>query len=322
MQEPWLDNTNKYNAAKQLIIGLIDSMWQINKEVEFGLNVFGHLYPKEQNNCKDSRREVNFTKDNLGQLTLRIEALQPKGTASVSYALQEALQMELIDTGKYNYTVIVVTDSNSVCEKEFCNKAEHLNKVTNRNYLIQLDKPENTKFDCFGRNKIIITHRELQEAINTILEPYRKIHTRTSTVIKTMQVIQAPVINPIAVPKPAIKTDTVTPIKQEQPITKLPLKSPQPIITTKWGNIKVAEIEEPEKETKYGYIKFVNATSVYAISLYLKKDTEYDFYMKFESEQLNDKRIKIREGKYKGIYNNKEKEFIILPNMITEVDLK
>lgn len=52
------DGANRWETSKQLLGQLVDSLNQANPRIEIGLRVFGHLYPKEQKNCQDSRLEV------------------------------------------------------------------------------------------------------------------------------------------------------------------------------------------------------------------------------------------------------------------------
>lgn len=133
MQLPWKFNGSKYAAASQTIAQLIDSIYAVNADVQFGLRVYGQLYAEKDANCKDSRLEVRFTKDNAAQTALRLLDLTPKGVAALPYALGQAVKGDITDT-QFRQSIIFITGNTYRCEGELC--ALLTNKAFYRIYVL------------------------------------------------------------------------------------------------------------------------------------------------------------------------------------------
>ena len=73
----------------------MDSVYSVNKDVEFSLRVYGHQSPTSMNNCFDSKQEVMFSKDNYTQMMLRLAALHPLGISPIAYSIQQAAENDM-----------------------------------------------------------------------------------------------------------------------------------------------------------------------------------------------------------------------------------
>src|SRR6186997_1540025 len=76
MLQPW-NTTIRFKGAAKIIAALMDSIYSVNAGVEFGLRVYGHQSPAQNNDCFDSRLEVMFSKNNATQMSLRLASLKP-----------------------------------------------------------------------------------------------------------------------------------------------------------------------------------------------------------------------------------------------------
>ena len=65
MVNKWSGEQNRFSAAGEIILRLMDSIYKVNDQVEFSLRVYGHEHNVPENNCYDTRREVIFSKNNL-----------------------------------------------------------------------------------------------------------------------------------------------------------------------------------------------------------------------------------------------------------------
>ena len=90
MLHEWTKGNIRFEAAAKIIDRLMDSVYAVNREVEFALRVYGHQYPTSANNCFDSKLEVMFSRDNYTQMQLRLAALHPLGISPIAYSIQKA----------------------------------------------------------------------------------------------------------------------------------------------------------------------------------------------------------------------------------------
>ncbi len=138
MNTTWRDDLNKYDAASLLISRLMDSMHTANEDVQFCLRLYGHLYPATMRSCKDSRLEVYFSKDNRSQTRMRLGSMQPQGSASLGYALQQSANYD-IDDWFDNYNIILITSGARYCDSNVCASAGALlNKISLAGVIISL----------------------------------------------------------------------------------------------------------------------------------------------------------------------------------------
>src|ERR1700677_2500669 len=68
MVQSWAGGKEKYKAADEIILKLMDSVYAVNNQVEFSLRVFGHQSSVPENNCYDTKNEVPYAKDNKVQM--------------------------------------------------------------------------------------------------------------------------------------------------------------------------------------------------------------------------------------------------------------
>ncbi len=170
-------NETRMEVAKSLLTNLVDSL-KVNPNLELGLRVYGHLYSRQAQNCKDTKLEVGFSRNNHAQIIQRLKFIEPKGTTPIAYSLEQAAADFPVDKNSRNI-VILITDGIESCDGNPCNVSLALQKkgVFLRPFVIGLgiDKDFSHYFKCMGEffdAKDLNTFQvALQTAIKTSLLP-------------------------------------------------------------------------------------------------------------------------------------------------------
>jgi hypothetical protein len=318
MQEQWSKDQTRFKAASSIVVRLMDSIYQLNNEVEFGLRVYGHQYPAQDNNCFDTKQEVMFSRDNLTQMTLRLESLHPYGISPIAYSLKEAAENDLVDQQHYNYSIILISDGGESCNGNVCAVAKELleKKIIFRPYIVSLVEyaPLREQYACLGNYLQTSDENEVHSTIEVITSAYKKV-IPIIVKQKIIKTIEQPEASATVQPKKNIDLLGLRPNKNIMVLTEFP-------------NPQKAEVSGLDTSLEHGFAKFINAAS----ELYLFYQTKGEFrYFKIVSieELQKSKRITLPIGKYKAVFNKKtalygtetSKEFEIKQKMITDVIL-
>lgn len=177
MLETWQTNQIRFRVAGKIIDQIVDSIYKVNPNVEFGLRVYGHQHTAQENNCFDTKLEVPFGKSNATQLYLRMASLKPLGVSPIAYSLKEAAENDLINTASYNYSLILITDGGESCNGNICEVVRLLleKKIKFQPYIISLInyQPLEQQYACLGSFLKVTNDAEALKATNTILEAYK-----------------------------------------------------------------------------------------------------------------------------------------------------
>jgi len=248
MIQKWPSGKEKYKAADELILHLMDSIYAINPDVEFSLRVFGHQYTVEQNNCYDTKNEVPFSKDNRVQMSLRLDDIHPLGVTPIAYALMQAAKYDLVDEEHNAYSIILFTDGGESCGGDICEVMKKLMKykVYFKPYIVSLedDPTLKTTYSCMGDFLQVTKDADMPKAVTTIVNAFRPAIKISKADYKQIQTLAANVPSALKVNIPIsdIKIDTSI-IKKE---SELPKPAPPKIDTPK----PVAKIKVPEAPVK------------------------------------------------------------------------
>lgn len=172
----WENNTNRMTAAKELLTNLVDSL-KSNEKLELALRVYGHLYRRSSQNCKDTRLEVGFSKNNHAQIINKLKLIEPKGTTPIAYSLEQAAN-DFPTTSGYRNIVIIITDGIESCDGDPCAVSLALQKkgIFLKPFIIGLGlgKEYKKQFECMGEYFDAKDAKSLQtavvKAINTSLD--------------------------------------------------------------------------------------------------------------------------------------------------------
>ena len=118
MLAPW-EGRPRWEVAKGLLARMADSL-NAYPNLELGLRVYGHLRPKEENNCEDSRLEVPFAAKNAAAIKTKLKAIEPQGNTPITYSLlQSAADFPTTDKTSRN-VLILITDGLESCKGDPC----------------------------------------------------------------------------------------------------------------------------------------------------------------------------------------------------------
>ncbi len=313
-------NDQQYRNAENIILNTMDSIYRINTEAEFALRVYGHLYQIAQNKCDDNQLEVNFSKRNYAQMSLRLGSLQRKGISSAKFALQHSLQQDFASYERYRYVIVLITASISVCDGDICDISTLVeNKNLSCEPLIISLNNNNVNWDCVGKclrgNDSLIT--QIIDHCRKILDPRDKSYTSTYGMNHLKQDIIS--INPSS---PTRQIDKLI------PIAALPINAFQ-IKTSRIKPKIFGSLLHPAIPTGIGYLKVSENQTGGKITLYYQKlpDTTYNPLQQHKSAYLQNKLIiQLNTGNYRIVYYinaiNYTKDFVIKQDMITEIKLQ
>jgi len=227
------DQLIRFGAAGKIVETLIDSIYKVNNQVEFGLRVFGHQHPAQENNCTDTRREVMYSKDNYTQMSLRIASLHPSGVSPIAYALKEAATNDLEDEVRNAYSIILITDGGESCNGDICDVVKTLidRKIFFKPYILSLvdDAPLRTQYACLGNFLAVPKESDIVPAVSAIVSAYRPLLV-LPTMTATKPAEKKPDLTTITIPAwipehSSINTLPVVVRQTEKPTTHTPILS-------------------------------------------------------------------------------------------------
>lgn len=162
---------NRITVAKRLLTRMVDSL-QYQGELELALRVYGHQSQKTLRNCKDTKLEVPFSRNNHQAIKDNIRDLRPKGTTLIAYSLQEAAYDFPKAPGVRNI-IILITDGLEECDGDPCAVSLALQKqgVVLRPFVIGLGLSAEfkTQFECVGRYFEAETEQDFSEVLNVVI---------------------------------------------------------------------------------------------------------------------------------------------------------
>ncbi len=148
-----MDNSTRMKLAKQLLTKMCDSLNNLD-HVEIALRVFGHQSVREKYNCKDTKLEVPFSKDNLPLIKSKISQVRPKGTTLIAYSLQQAAY-DFPEDEKARNIIILITDGIEECDGDPCAVSQTLQKqgVILKPFIIGVgvNYKFRSQFECVGK---------------------------------------------------------------------------------------------------------------------------------------------------------------------------
>ena len=166
------EGTTRMGAAKRLLSDLVDSL-RSDDRVELALRVYGHQYHRRLQNCKDTKLEVGFQKENHDQIIQKLRRITPQGTTPISYSLQE-LEKDFPNDQSFRNIVIIITDGLESCDGDPCAVSKVLQKkqIFLRPFVIGLgmNKSFGQQFDCLGRFFDATNIQDFHSVLNETLE--------------------------------------------------------------------------------------------------------------------------------------------------------
>ncbi len=236
MNYEWTKGESRFHTASRIILALMDSMYKVNKNVEFALRVYGHQYPSQQNNCYDTKMEVMFSKDNIDQMGMRLDNLHAIGVSPIAYSLKEAAEWDFSSPHLNTYSLILVTDGAESCGGDICAVVKELldKKIEFKPYILSLvdNVSLKTGYECLGTFLPVVSEKDFRPSVGKIVEAYQQMFVMQKIDKKKLQeaVVNAPSALKVEIPKFKINQDP-EPAPKKEPEKPKPVITKPPVIT-------------------------------------------------------------------------------------------
>jgi Ca-activated chloride channel family protein len=185
MNAKW-QKQSRYELAKTILVTITDSIYNTNKNIEFGLRVLGHQYHKDLNNCTDSKLEVPFGKNNSAQIKAVLDKISPKGQTPLAYSLLQAA-LDFPKDSVAGHSIIIITDGIETCKGNACDAARQLaeKRISVRPYIVGLGISDTMLnfYKCVGT---VINAKEENEFGNIISAAVKQALNKTTTQINLL----------------------------------------------------------------------------------------------------------------------------------------
>ncbi len=222
MTYEWNKDYNRFAIARNILLQIVDSIYAVNNEVEFGVRLYGSEHPAQEKNCMDSKLLVPFNLQNVNQIKRSLLYTNPIGWSPIAYSLRESAASEINNTATYDYSIIFITDGGESCGGDICKTYSELlqKRVSVTPYIIGLDNNETLKgyYNCLGKYVSVLEVDDIPKAVKLIVDENRPILNKKKqlnlkTVFSNSPVKKAPSKKPLVVkqkPKPILVRTTST----------------------------------------------------------------------------------------------------------------
>ena len=171
MAGTWQKET-KISIARRVMIHIVDSLEQV-PNVQMALRIYGHQSPVPPQNCKDTRLEVPFARDNASLIRQKLRYVATKGTTPIAYSLEMGGTDFPPDTDNSRNIIILITDGVEACEGDACAVSLDLQRkgVILKPFVIGIGIDENFQqtFNCIGRYYNASSEEKLGEIMDVVI---------------------------------------------------------------------------------------------------------------------------------------------------------
>ncbi len=178
---------SRMKVAKKLLGRMVDSLEKID-DLEIALRVYGHQYKTSDYNCKDTKLEVGFKKDNHTEIKQRLNQIKPSGTTLIAYSLQQAAYDFPTNSSSRNI-IILITDGIEECNGDPCAVSMALQKqgVMLKPFIIGVGLNEDFRkqFDCVGKYFEATTEEEFERVLDVVVSQALSNTTITVNLLNT-----------------------------------------------------------------------------------------------------------------------------------------
>ncbi len=108
----------RMDIAKRVLGELVTEL-DGKPRLETAMRVYGHQYPKAENNCNDTKLEAPFAANNSAKIKERLVKIKPKGTTPLAMSLEKCADDFPNDPNGRNI-IIIITDGIESCDGDPC----------------------------------------------------------------------------------------------------------------------------------------------------------------------------------------------------------
>jgi len=165
------EKEQKIDVAKRLLTKLVDSLAGIG-DVELALRAYGHISPKVQQDCKDTRLEVPFGRNNKDQIIAKLKEIRPKGTTPIAYSLSVAAN-DFPRSNNVRNIIVLITDGIEECGGDPCAVSLSLQKrgIMLKPFIIGLGINEDliNQLECAGNFFNATSEESFSKILNVVI---------------------------------------------------------------------------------------------------------------------------------------------------------
>jgi hypothetical protein len=276
MTLPWHEKETRWDAARKVILSVMDSLYAVNNEVEFAVRVYGSQSPAQKKDCYDTKLEVDFGLQNINQINTRLKSIKPMGSSPIAFSLKQSSENELSNTTKYDYSFILVTDGGESCGGDICDVYAKLiaNKIKVNPFIIGLDtiKTLNAYYDCLGKYVSVTKPNEIASAVAIVKENSSFLTNKTKILgIKTNYSEVGQLEQPEWVGLPA-ELSFLVPIKAEKLFAQM-IRVPKARLLSKTKQANPADYYVAERAPIDGIVN-LNRVNAFKMANQYKQDKE------------------------------------------------
>ena len=148
------ESGRKVDIAQRLMTEMLDSLQSLHSDnFQLALRVYGHQKPVPPQDCNDTKLEVPFRDNNIGQIKQRLRSITPKGTTPIARSLLRAAN-DFPPCENCRNIIILITDGVEACDEDPCAASRMLQKkgIVLKPFVIGigLDKGFQETFECVG----------------------------------------------------------------------------------------------------------------------------------------------------------------------------
>ncbi len=167
----WESGT-KMDVSKKILLQTMDSLQKLDN-LEVALRMYGHQSPLQpQRDCKDTKLEVPFSKNNFAQIKNKIKLAQPKGTTPIAYSLEQS-GADFPTCADCRNIIILITDGEEECEGDPCAVSAALQSkgIVLKPFVIGIGLDDNfaKTFECIGKYFDATNEKSFQYAMGIII---------------------------------------------------------------------------------------------------------------------------------------------------------
>lgn len=171
MAAKW-NGIQKFDIARDLLYHAVDSLEDVDPEMEFGLRLFGFQSHRSLHDCEDSKLMVPFARGNARKVHAAMQNIMIQGQTPIAYSLFQAVNDFPNDPLARN-VIVLITDGIETCEGDPCAISGVLKKrnIALRPFVIGLglEAAEAMSFDCVGQFYDATNKQSFRNALKVVI---------------------------------------------------------------------------------------------------------------------------------------------------------
>ena len=164
----------KMDIAKRMLSEFLDSIKGVDN-LEIAFRCYGHQHSlRPERDCKDTKLEVPFGKNNIEVIKNRLKTIIPKGTTPIAYTLEQCGgDFPAPANSHLRNIIILITDGIEECDGDPCAVSLALQKkgIVLKPFVIGigLDKSYMNSFGCIGKFYDASSEASFKNILNIVI---------------------------------------------------------------------------------------------------------------------------------------------------------